>query len=126
MSDKEEQFRQYQQGPPGPIIFDEITEGEKPLKIITLNTTVPGNNHAVVFGLFSQQALDVSHLATSVMVSSHPFDEDGTDTELGEYYDEYTMFKVLKALTAGGVTPEYAQRLINEIQNEGILFRERR
>lgn len=42
-----------------------------------------------------------------------------------ETFDEVTMFKVNRALRDSGLTLEQAQDAINEMQNAGILFRER-
>lgn len=41
------------------------------------------------------------------------------------YYTEETLFKVYKAIRRAGVTEEFAEQIINEMQNDGILFRER-
>jgi len=44
----------------------------------------------------------------------------------GDYYTEETMFKVFKALRKVGLNEEDATDAINELQNVGILFREKR
>ena len=41
------------------------------------------------------------------------------------YYDEETLFKVNRALRASGLTQVQTQDAIIEMQNAGILFRER-
>lgn len=47
--------------------------------------------------------------------------------ETGEdYYDEGTLHKVFRALVASGASDQQAIEAISEMQNEGILFRERR
>lgn len=45
--------------------------------------------------------------------------------EEGVYFTEETLFKAYKAICRAGVTPEFAEKIINEMQNAGILFRER-
>jgi hypothetical protein len=42
-----------------------------------------------------------------------------------EYFDEDTLLKVYKVLMDYGLTQTEAQDLIDDFQNEGILFRER-
>lgn len=44
----------------------------------------------------------------------------------GDYYTEDTLFKVFKALRKIGLDEEQATAAISEMQNAGILFRERR
>lgn len=44
---------------------------------------------------------------------------------MAEHFTEGTLFKVYKALRATGLTEEQAERVINELQSQGILFRER-
>jgi Trp operon repressor len=41
------------------------------------------------------------------------------------HYTEGTLYKVYEALRRSDATEEQAQRAINEMQNAGILFRER-
>jgi len=41
------------------------------------------------------------------------------------YYDEQTLTKVYRALERAGIDPEARQDAVSEMQNEGILFRER-
>lgn len=43
-----------------------------------------------------------------------------------EHFTENTLFKVYDVLRiTGGLTEEKSQEVINEMQNQGILFRER-
>lgn len=42
-----------------------------------------------------------------------------------EHFDEDTLFKVINALVRSGLTEQQATDAINEMQNAGILFRER-
>jgi hypothetical protein len=48
-------------------------------------------------------------------------EDDGED-----YYDEETLVKVYRALVNSGASDRQAVEAISEMQNEGILFRERR
>lgn len=41
------------------------------------------------------------------------------------YYTEETLYKVYRALRASGMSEDQSERAINEMQNAGILFRER-
>lgn len=41
------------------------------------------------------------------------------------YYTEETLHTVYKALRRAGMSEEQCERAINEMQNDGILFRER-
>lgn len=42
-----------------------------------------------------------------------------------EHYTENTLFKVYDVLRAAGLGESQAREAINEMQNQGILFRER-
>lgn len=42
-----------------------------------------------------------------------------------EGFNENTLFKVYDVLRAAGLTEEQSREAINEMQNKGILFRER-
>lgn len=60
----------------------------------------------------------------SVVISSHEF--QGNDVEYtDEYHDDYTLLKVVHALREAGISDEQAEAAINQMQNRGILFRER-
>lgn len=41
------------------------------------------------------------------------------------YYDEDTLNKVYRGLNAAGIFSQQAVDAVNQIQNQGILFRER-
>ena len=43
-----------------------------------------------------------------------------------EFFDENTLRKVYSALESQAITGEVATNVVNSIQNEGILFRERK
>lgn len=82
------------------------------------------------FGTFEQ----VSELAKNmgakhdyVSVSSSVTDADQNDEPAEEilYYDENTLYAVRMAIKQSGLTDESATRIINDIQNAGILFRVR-
>ena len=42
-----------------------------------------------------------------------------------EYFTEETMFKVYDSLRAAGLTEEKTRETITDMQNKGILFREK-
>lgn len=42
------------------------------------------------------------------------------------HYDENTLLKVYAALARAGLSPARALAAVNEMQNEGLLFRERK
>jgi hypothetical protein len=42
-----------------------------------------------------------------------------------EWYDEYTLLKVVHAMREAGIPDQQAEAAINAMQNVGILFRER-
>lgn len=44
---------------------------------------------------------------------------------MSEYYDDETLSKVYDALLWSGLTGKQAEDAVNEMQNAGILFRER-
>lgn len=120
-------FETYQSGGPPLLTPSRDPEGpEKPLRIITLSTTVTAEFEQNVFGALSHQALELSHITESQMVSNYPYDDNEEAT--GEYFDEYTHHKVYSAIYHwdNSITQERAIELVNELQNAGILFRERR
>lgn len=131
--DNTKTFETYQSGGPPVLTPPRDAEGpEKPLRIITLSTTVTGEFEQNVFGALSHQALELSHITESQMVSNYPYDDNEEAT--GEYFDENTLFKVADAIeqyleTHGmyDLTRDVQVRqLISTMQNAGILFRERR
>jgi|SRR5690349_2950412 len=79
---------------------------------------------------------DISELAKNlgathryVNVNANVFDELEIDPEPEQeveslYYDENTLAKVRQVMT-NAVLPEIAESLITDLQNAGILFRER-
>lgn len=61
----------------------------------------------------------------SVSMSSHTLDNDpGVDAET-EYYDQYTVVRVQRAMERVGIKPQQARQAIAEMEAAGILFRER-
>lgn len=82
-------------------------------KIADLNLPyVPGHLH---------MAIDDMATNITMLLEDVPQDYIGDVT----CYDENTLFKVDLALQASGLNREQARDAINEMQNEGILFRER-
>jgi len=110
------------------MILDELRAGEEGEWIVSLSIITGDLPQADrVFGKLSATALDVSHDSVSQMVSKHRYDTDEEEEAPGEYYDENTLFKIIEALERAGVSNGQAQMdVIRELQNAGILFRERR
>lgn len=79
-----------------------------------------------IFSAQAALAMELSHDSISATVSKNSYDDDEPADESDEYFDEGTMFKVLKAITDQHFTHEVAMEMITALQNAGILFRERR
>lgn len=99
-------------------------EIEPPTHIISLTTMVTGPEQwAKIFSQFSELAENLGSQYPSVTVSSQHYEFE--EEEELETHNEDTLFKVQQALAK--VMPlrdiYYA---ISELQNAGILFRERR
>jgi hypothetical protein len=71
---------------------------------------------------FQELARELGPRHPDLHLSSHLA---GPVLEDEEYFDETTMFKVIDALVRAGITPAHARDCVNEMQNAGILFRER-
>jgi hypothetical protein len=54
----------------------------------------------------------------------HPIFKDETLPSGELYYDDYTMFKVARAMLRAGLDDDSIQKVVTELQNAGILFRE--
>lgn len=63
-----------------------------------------------------------------VSLTSHDLsvDFDPNEEESNEYHDENTLFLVMEALGRAGLGHMMVQDAIREMQNAGILFRQRR
>jgi hypothetical protein len=86
-------------------------------------------------GWISEEVASALKLETSlgsIALNPHSdqvvLDERGLLNALDEYYDDQTLVKVVKVLrkTVPDVTHEVVTEIINELQNAGILFRERK
>jgi hypothetical protein len=51
---------------------------------------------------------------------------DWTNDNFPTYFDEETLFKVMRPLLEAGLTEAEAQHAINEMQNSGLYFREKK
>jgi hypothetical protein len=76
---------------------------------------------------------DVSELAVAlgakhdyVSLSAHAFDAAESDEDDELYYDDKTLEKVTNVLRSHGLSSQLVTDLISDLQNAGILFRERR
>jgi len=62
----------------------------------------------------------------NINFSTHSYEDDQIDEPVEKlYHDENTLDKVRNALISSGMTGRVADNAINEMQNAGILFRER-
>lgn len=77
------------------------------------------------FRTLSGLAQEIQHLYEACNVSSYSHvDQDGRfDGE--EYFDEYTMLKVVNAFKLADVDDAHAEAIIDKLRDAGILFRER-
>ena len=92
-----------------------------------LSLTVTTDNQIARMEVFNHLARTATDLAPSfpdVMISSHEMTEEDEGEE--EFFDEFTIFKVLKVFIDEGIPSHQAQQIIEHFQNKGIVFRERR
>jgi hypothetical protein len=54
----------------------------------------------------------------------HPIFKDESVPVEDLYYDDFTMFKVARAMVRAGLGDDEIQKVVTELQNAGILFRE--
>lgn len=54
-----------------------------------------------------------------------PPEEKAEIPEDTEYYNEETLFKVYESLRRSGLSDSACRSAVNQMQNDGILFRER-
>lgn len=77
------------------------------------------------FELLTEMANLLSAEFPYVNVTSSSVNADSEGEERPEFYNDGTMFKVYQALRRAGLSEPQALNAINEMQNDGILFRER-
>jgi hypothetical protein len=96
-------------------------------KIVSFNATIDTNIEAVnhVLTALTAIALDTAHLTEHVMVSTYDYVDQPDEGFPGDYHDDKTLFKVLTAMEAAGFDRYMAIEAIQQMQNAGILFRER-
>lgn len=96
--------------------------------LLNLNVRVDdSDNWNGVWHVLNKTAVDLGVKFPSVSVSSQvleEIDDDRIETEPGEYYDESTLFKVFQALR-NLLSEDDCKIAIQDMQNAGILFRER-
>ena len=80
-----------------------------------------------VTGEFVTQEYAIANPTTTIRERADgPIKEQETDSRGDLYHDEMTMKKVHDALTRAGLQNEWLRvNVITELQNAGILFRER-
>ena len=92
---------------------------------ISLNVVTEDHaQRATAFFVLTETARTMEAEFPSVVVSSHKIEDDEITTS-EEYFDEYTMLKVVHALRGAGIPDDAAESAIIQMQNAGILFRER-
>lgn len=91
------------------------------LTITTESKDMQTNALRVMTGIASDLAVQFSNMNVLAYVSS---EEETELSEGGEYFDEFTSLKVMKALKSTGLPTEAAVNLVNVMRDAGILFRE--
>lgn len=99
----------------------------QPTHHLSLNMMVQTDQWDVCYRRFIELMREFSDTVPHVSINSYltDNDEDGVE-ENGEYYDEFTLFKVVASFQAAGIPDKVAEQVIQEMQNRGILFREHR
>lgn len=93
---------------------------------VTLSVTTDHDEEwCGVVSTFSQFLKDKGGLYSAFTISSINLDQDETPDKEDVWFDEYTLFKVYKALEAANVDTYQIKDCIIQMQNAGILFRER-
>jgi hypothetical protein len=97
-------------------------------RLISLSVGTEGDEAwASTFQDLSELARNLGDAHGYVSVSSSPLGEDSDDApEEDLFYDEETLFKVMRVLRERGLSRVRVESVINDLQNAGILFRERR
>lgn len=91
---------------------------------VSLNVMASTQDQRVeAFRTLTDVAVNIEGQYSSVVVSSHSFELEQDEDDI--YYDEYTLLKVVHALREAGISDDQADAAINQMQNRGILFRER-
>lgn len=99
-------------------------------RVVSLSVATTGSED--FFGIFQDLSelarnLGVNHNYVSVTTTLVDDDEDPHDEPAGEdlYYDDNTLEKVREVMMNCGLTGDVVIAVINDLQNAGILFRER-
>ena len=99
------------------------------LTTVSINAVInDANQKADLFAVFARLASELALKCPNITVSTYEIDETENQEELiiaDEYFDENTILKVLSILK-NMVSYEDARIILNDMQNAGILFRERR
>jgi hypothetical protein len=101
-----------------------------PTHSVNLNVVVNSTEQwTEIFSHLADVAASLPQKYSGVSVSSFQLaDEDEviqTDPDT-EYYDDQTLMKVRNVLRLHGITDDVITDIISEMQNVGLLFRERR
>lgn len=94
---------------------------------MTLSVTTDNDEQWIaVIKQFNRFLHDEGGMYNAVSISSINLDQpDSPEDPDGAHFDEYTLFKVYKALEAANVDTYQIKDCITQMQNAGILFRER-
>lgn len=83
------------------------------------------DDRAQAFDILTRTARDVDAMFPYISVTALESDADDEREDGDEFFDEYTLFKVVHAMREAGLNDQQAEDTINALQNAGILFRER-
>ena len=97
-------------------------------RMISLSVIPKPEDQEFVFNAMSHTASQLGHDCpnANLTFSTYAYEDDQFDEPVEKlYHDENTLDKVRNALISSGMTGRVADNAINEMQNAGILFRER-
>lgn len=93
--------------------------------ITTSVTTDTDDKRSEAFEAMMRFAGSIDSIFPNISVSSYKVDEETLLESGDEYYDEYTMLKVVNAFREAGISDLLAEAAINKMHKVGILFREK-
>jgi hypothetical protein len=98
--------------------------------MISLSSAPRPEDEEFVYNAMSYAAVQLGRDCpnSNITFSTHSYEEDEFDVPPAEelYYDDQTLFKVYSALQAAGLNEGQIRDAVAEMQNAGILFRERK
>jgi len=91
---------------------------------LTLCTKDTPERHAA-FRILSGLAQEIQYKFEGCTLSAYEIKDDEERSPGDEWYDDYTLLKVVHAMREAGISDQQAEDAITAMQNAGILFRER-